>query len=169
MYGQINARGVLTPVFSFEDPEDQQGRAELGKKLHETGVRFTPVYFERRFGLAPDEFAVEADKTPVPGTFAAPDGNTTNQPRFTPGQQSIETLVAELLPKGVAAADAMAHTILNLVAKAETPEELEQLLAAALAPAQKGGLDTADLNTVLETALFAADMAGRFSARENVE
>ncbi|WP_034637684.1 phage portal protein family protein [Desulfovibrio cuneatus] len=169
VYGQINARGVLTPVFTFEDPEDQQGRAELGKKLHETGVRFTPVYFERRFGLAPDEFAVEADKTPQPGTFAAPAGNTTNQPRFTPGQQSIETLVAELLPKGIATADAMAHTILNLVAKAETPEELEQLLAAALAPAQKGGLDTADLNTVLETALFAADMTGRFSARENVE
>lgn len=173
VYTQINARGVLSPVFSFDDPDDLNSRADLGKKLHDQGVRFTPVYYERHYGLAEDEFTVSHTTQPpappvqpvptAPAAFAAAPAA-----RFTPGQQAIEDLVDELLPQGADAMAGLTETILNLVAKAETPEELEALLAKALTPADKGGLDMRDFSQVMETALFAADMTGRFTGRENV-
>jgi phage gp29-like protein len=168
IYGQINARGTMAPTFVFDDPEDQGARAELGQKLHATGVRFTPVYYERKFGLADDEFTVaDAAGVPAPApAFAAPEDAPV---KFTPGQQAIEELVEELLPQGLHASRAMTSVILKLVEQAETPEDLQTLLAQALQPKDAGGLDHSAFAGVVECALFAADMTGRFSARENIE
>ena len=167
IYATINAHGALSPVFEFEEAEDQAARADLGTKLHEQGVRFTPAYFERRFGLAPDEFRVVEPGAPGGDgqAFTASDAPKTKH--YSPGQQAVEELVAELLPQGVTAVNDMAARILMLVDKAQTPEELQELLAGALTPADRGGLDAAAFSRVLECALFAADMTGRFAAREN--
>lgn len=164
VYGQVNAPGVLTPTFSWDEPEDQAARASLGKDLHDQGVRFKPAYFERRFGLAADEFEM-ASPEGAPGAFAEQPPKVPG--RFTPGQQAIEDVLADLLPLGVKEVGIMTAHILTLVEQAETPEELNELLTTALAAPAQGGLDHAGFQGVLEAALFAADMTGRFAAREN--
>ncbi len=163
-YGQVRAPGVLTPVFEFVKPEDRKATQETATALHGIGVRFTPVYFERRFGLASDEFTVEADADPgqddASGTagaalaFAAPTGQTSPH---TAAQQAVEDLIARSLPAGKAALTAMASEILALVEAAETPEDLELLLAEACP--DLGG----DLETALEAGLLAADLTGRYA------
>jgi len=164
-YGQVRAPGVLTPVFEFIKPEDQKSKGEEATTLHGVGVRFTPVYFERRFGLAPDEFTVVADaddpdqagaagESDTAPAFAAPTGQASPH---TAAQQAVEDLIARSLPAGKAALTTMASEILDLVAKAETPEDLELLLAEACP--DLGG----DLETALEAGLLAADLTGRYA------
>jgi len=157
-YGQVRAPGVLTPVFEFVT-EDRKAKAEETKALHGVGVRFTAVYFERRFGLAQDEFVVTSgtdqdEVGTVAPAFAAPSAPAAPH---TAAQQAVEELIARSLPAGKAALTAMAGEILELVARAETPEDLELLLAEACP--DLGG----DLETALEAGLLAADLTGRYA------
>lgn len=168
-YGQVNALGELTPVWDYVDPDDLRARADLGTKLHGQGVRFTRAYFERRFSLAADEFTIaaapaEGGSGAVAPGFAEPEpaqAKPAASPRLSPGQSRVEALVAEVLPAGISAVGGMVDAILKIVAKAETPEDLQLLLAEAMPE-----LDASGLEELLETALYAADMTGRFTVRQ---
>jgi len=159
-YGQVRAPGVLTPVFEFVTPEDRKAQADEAKSLYDVGVRFRAVYFERRFGLAQDEFTLPDEGgqggsgDTAPAFAAAPAGTASPH---TAAQQAVEDLIARSLPAGKAALESMASAILELVAKAETPEDLELLLAEACP--ELGG----DLETALEAGLLAADLTGRYA------
>lgn len=169
-YGQVRAPGVLTPVFEFVKPEDRTAAAKETTTLHSVGVRFTPVYFKRRFNLASDEFTVAAaNGDPGQGDPSQdrPGGDSDAAPAFaapqapasphTAAQQAVEGLIARSLPAGKAALESMAAAILEMVAAAETPEDLELLLAEACP--DLGG----DLETALEAGLLAADLTGRYA------
>jgi phage gp29-like protein len=165
VYGQVRAPGVLTPVFTFVTPEDKAALGRQAKDMYGVGARFTATYFERRFGLAPDEFTVAAeagqgqpDTDAGAPAFAAPAAPTAPATRFTAAQQAVENLVARSLPAGKVALEGVAAAILELVAAAETPEDLELLLAEACP--DLGG----DLETALEAGLLAADLTGRYAA-----
>lgn len=156
-YGQVRAPGVLTPIFEFVTPEDRAAQAEEATALHGVGVRFKPVYFERRFGLAQDEFDLaegSQDETGVAPTFAAPSAPASPH---TAAQHAVESLIARTLPTGTAALKSMVAEIMKLVAAAETPEDLELLLAEACP--DMGG----DLETILAAGLLAADLTGRYA------
>lgn len=157
-YGQVNGSPALTPVWDYADPADLKAKAELSGKLHGQGVRFTRAFYERHFDLAPDEFDV------VAASSGEADGSggefTDGEASQNPGQARVEQLVEEALPKGAEALRGMVQAVLKLVAKAETPEDLQLLLAEALPD-----LGGAELEELLETALFAADMTGRFTVR----
>ncbi len=162
-YGQVNGSPALTPVWDYADPEDLAAKADLGGKLHTQGVRFTAVYYERHFSLAKDEFTV------APPAVSAVDGGgqfaeTGREPADRPpqGQARVEALVAGALPAGTAAVGSLVETVLKMVAKAETPEDLQMLLAEAMPE-----LDAPGLEGLLEAALFAADMTGRFTVRRD--
>lgn len=181
VYGQVNAPGVLTPTFSFEEPEDLKEKASLAKDLHALGARFTPKYFES-FGLAPDEFTV-ADSGEAAGDGRDPgqgrgqgegkDGEDDKDGqeeaafagsagrRFTPAQQAVETLVAGTLPLARAAAADMAKQIMDLVRQAETPEDLLLLLSEAYAD-----LDATQFEACFDAALTAAQLVGIGASRD---
>lgn len=171
-YGQVNASGELTPVWDYVDPDDLRARADLGAKLHGQGVRFTRAYFERRFSLAADEFTItaapaEGESGAVEPGFAEPEpaqAKLAAPSRLSPGQSRVEALVAEVLPAGISAVGGMVEAILKIVAKAETPEDLQLLLAEAMPE-----LDASGLEGMLEAALYAADMTGRFTVRQGEE
>ncbi len=161
-YGQVRAPGVLTPVFEFVTDEDRKAAAEETTSLHGVGVRFQPAYFVRRFGLAQGEFTLAAEPDP-----AGASGDVSDSPAFaapsapasphTAAQQAVESLIARSLPAGKAALESMAAEIMKLVESAETPEDLELLLAEACP--DLGG----DLETALTAGLLAADMTGRYA------
>lgn len=169
VYGQVNAPGVLTPVFSFVEAEDLKEKASLGKDLYGLGARFTAKYFES-YGLGPDEFTVATDAAAAipeeatgeddPGQAFA-EGEEGGRRRFTPAQKAVENLVAGALPLAEAAATDMAKSIMDLVRQAETADDLLLLLSEAL-----GDLDASDFEAVLDAALTAAQLVGIGSARD---
>lgn len=167
VYGQVNAPGVLTPVFSFVEADNLKEKASLGKDLYGLGARFTAKYFES-YGLGPDEFTVATAATYPPANLGGSPDPEQNPVAFAEGkrqytlaQQAVENLVAGALPLAEAAAAEMATSIMDLVRKAETADDLLLLLAEGL-----GDLDASDFEAVLDAAMTAAQLVGVGSARD---
>lgn len=159
IYGQVNTPDVLTPVFSYVEPEDLEKKATLGKKLYDIGARFKAPYFES-FGLTPDEFTVvdQTARPDAPGediaTLAA------GEDRFTPDQEAVERLVNEALKDGGQAVRDQAGRIVALMERADTCEDAELLLLEAFSD-----LDDGDFHKAVEAAQVAADLLGRYAVR----
>ena len=56
--------GRLAPLAEYDEPEDLNVQADLGKKIREMGAKFTREYFTGRFGLKPEEFTLEDEAMP---------------------------------------------------------------------------------------------------------
>ena len=162
VYGQVNAPGVPSPDFAFREPEDYSARADLDRKLVETGLTFRREHYVRRYNLAEDEFDVPAapsspeQDTPAPGSdHALPAG------RYTPKQQAIEDLVAGIVPAGVQALGGFQTAVDDAIRQAKSFEDLQVLLAALL---DASGDPSQEL---LIRSMIATDLHGRESARED--
>jgi phage gp29-like protein len=169
-YARVNAApDVLSPEFAFIEPEDYAARADLDGKLHDVGVRFTKVHFQDAYGLAEEEFELEADPGGKPGPEPAPDGgrfaaapeDDSGGNRFTPEQQTLEDLVASVLPEAESAAAGLVERVAEAIRRAESFEDLALLLAEELSTQGDA------FQEVLERAVLAADMWGRYSARQD--
>ncbi|EHJ46345.1 protein of unknown function DUF935 [Solidesulfovibrio carbinoliphilus subsp. oakridgensis] len=159
IYGQVNAPDVLTPVFSYVEPEDLEKKATLGKKLYDIGARFKRAYFEG-FGLAPDEFTV-VDQTARPSAGAGEAAAlAAGQAGFTPDPQAVERLVTEALQEGGRAVRDQAGRIVALMERAESWEDAELLLIEAFPD-----LDGGDFQKAVAAAQVAADLLGRYAVR----
>lgn len=158
-YGQVNAPGVLAPVFGFVEPEDHAARADLDTRLKGLGVRFKAVRMTRTYGLAEDEFTMEGD-SPADGQGAA-DFAAAGGSGFTPEQQALEDLAARVMAEAGGVARDQAARIADIIRRAESMEDLAMLLAEDLAvPAGDKFQD------LLERAVLAADLWGRFAVRQ---
>lgn len=159
-YAQVNNPAVIHPSFRFREPEDYQAQADLDIKLHQVGVHFKPVHFERRYNLSDDEF--EMDPGAEPKETASEDNNLSfaDGSRFTPEQQAIEDMIGSILPEGVKALEGNENQLLQAVQKANTYEEaMENVLA--LYP----DLDSEALSSVMERVILAADLFGQNEVR----
>lgn len=56
LYGQLNDKTAMCPIFAYEEKKDRKAQAELDEKLYSLGVRFTPAHYEQEYDLDPDEF-----------------------------------------------------------------------------------------------------------------
>lgn len=136
IYARINAGpDALAPIFAYEEPEDLDSRADLGKKLAEMGVEFTNKHFEEKYSLAPGEFTMRAAASPVQNPavdFAAP-------PSLMPtlaekAQHTLDAAIDTMLP-GVRAANAsFVSKLENAVGEANSFDELQLALVELLAP-----------------------------------
>ncbi len=153
LYGQVNAPGVPTPVFQWYEEEDpQKDMADRDKILAETGVKFTKSYYVRKYGFQEDDFELDQ-----PGPDRGKSPEFAEDGGFTPDQQAIEDLVADVLTQGVKGSREMVQKIMAVVEQADSFEALQEGLALAF-PAMAG----ADFENVLSQALLAADLWGRF-------
>lgn len=160
IYAQVNSPGVLAPVFGFVEPEDLAGQAELDTKLKGLGVRFTHAHFTRVYSLPEDEFTLEA----APGASQGAAEFSAGDPGFTPEQQALEDLVARVMAEAGGVAEEQTARIADIIRRAESFEDMAMLLAEELAvPAGDGFQD------LLERAVLAADLWGRFSAKQDGE
>jgi phage gp29-like protein len=96
LYARVNAGpDVLAPLFSFEEPEDLDKRADLDKKLCDMGVEFLPQHFADNYNLKPDEFTMRTKPDPEP---SAPDpdaaGNGEDDEEEAPASEAEENEMA---------------------------------------------------------------------------
>jgi phage gp29-like protein len=167
-YGQVNAPGVLTPTFRFREPEDYDSQAELDKKLADTGVKFTKAHYVRRYNLAEDEF--EVGEETLEALIAQDAGGGIDHAQggdgYTPEQQALE----DLADQGIGQAAKIFGTevierIKAIVQGAESFEDVQARLTDELGK----GLGGQDLEALLQQALVAADLWGRFQVGEEVK
>lgn len=158
IYGQINAPGEYTPVWVYEDPDDLDAEADRAEKLHTAGVRFKKTYFERRFGLAEDEFEMQDETSGGLGFSSFSSGVQKKTPQDETGKQ-IEALEAAANP----GMSAMIDRIKAVVDQAESLEELRDGILEAWP--DLGGSELVD---VMAEAMAAAHLAGRYEILEGL-
>lgn len=161
LYAQVNAPNVLAPVFGFAEPEDLAAQAELDTQIKGLGVRFKAVHMTRTYGLAEDEFTMEGE-SPANGQGGGKAEFAAGDDRFTPEQQALENLVAQVMPEAEALASDQVARISAIIRRAEGMEDLAMLLAEELAVPDAG-----QFQDLLERTVLAADLWGRFSAGQD--
>ena len=151
---ELNVSGALPPVFAFVEEEDvQNDRAERDNKLHDQGVRFTPAYYQRAYNLEPDDFTIAAD-APGPSFAEA-------EKEFTAEQRALESLADNAATGARNVFENREALILDAIRGAADFSDAKERLRAI-----GNTLDDAALATLLQETLFAADMFGRWRARE---
>ncbi|WP_029896829.1 phage portal protein family protein [Desulfohalovibrio reitneri] len=158
IYGQLNAPGERPPVWRYEEPADQDREAALAKKITESGkVRFTSVFYKRRFGLMDDEFLVEGE-----GSQNEDHGGEFAEGEARDGQDALDAMLDDLMPEAQQAAEERKRAILEAVDRAESFEDMQILLAELLPE-----LEADSFEQLMRRALLAADLHGQLTARED--
>ena len=134
-------------------------KADALKSLKETGWQPTEQLLGRLFGdVKPGDFEPVVDQAERQSggaslSLAAGDGKA----RFTPAQQAVEDLIEA--SSAEAGSPIPPEDLRRVIAKAKTPEQLDELLAELAA-----GADLEEYRQLLERALFAADVFGYVKA-----
>ena len=157
--------GMEPPQFIMEDGSGlEMERAQRDKLLTDAGMlKFTPEYLREKYGLEESDFTIPAEPTPEQPTANAADmaaqvhtfadGSKPARPRFTAGQQAIEDEIDRTLNTLTSPIESKA--IQSAIRMATSPEDLIERLGVAMSDA-----DDATFRTVLERAMFAADLTG---------
>lgn len=168
LYAQVNAGpGVFAPLAEYDEPEDLNVQADLGKKIREMGAKFTREYFTGRFGLKPEEFTLEDEAMPPEGTatganFAAPADRETPADK---AQRNLDAAIKKMLPAALRASSEFVTEVENAVREAKSFDELEEALAELLAPSMRPDA----LESFLARAMTAAAGHGAGAVREETE
>ena len=169
LYAQVNAGpGVFAPLAEYDEPEDLNVQADLGKKIREMGAKFTREYFTGRFGLKPEEFTLEDETTLEETTaagadFAAPAGR--KKTTAEKAQGTLDAAIVKMLPAALKSSRDFVTQVENEIRAAKSYEDLEEALAALLSPSM-----TRDaLESFLARAMTAAAGYGAASVQMEAE
>jgi phage gp29-like protein len=173
LYTQANAgRGVFAPVFTYEEPEDLQERAELDERLCKMGVRFTAEHFQENYNLKPSEFTMQADQPAaapgdIPPAFAAARGKESRTPAYLAekAQERLDAAIKKIMPEALTASGKFISKLENAVRNAQSPDELELMLADLLAP----HATPSELESLLARTMTAAAGLGALAVRAEAE
>ena len=151
LYARVNAGPeVFAPLFSYEEPEDLNARADLDKKLWDMGVRFKAEHYKDNYNLKPEEFTIQDSPPVTPGfNFAAP---VPRRPVHQRVQETFDAALETMLPDAVKASAAFRKKIENAVNMATSPDDLQLRLADLLAPSATPD----ELETFMARAMTAA-------------
>ena len=170
LYAQVNAGpGVFAPLAEYDEPEDLNVQADLGKKIREMGAKFTREYFTGRFGLKPEEFTLEDETTPPEGAtgagadFAAPAGR--KKTTAEKAQGTLDAAIVKMLPAALKSSRDFVTQVENEIRAAKSYEELEEALAALLSPSMAPDA----LESFLARAMTAAAGHGAASVQAEAE
>lgn len=88
LYARLNAEeSVLAPLFSYEEPEDLNSRADLDAKLKGMGLKWLRPHFENDYGLKPDEFELEGEGEPIDERPVKKAGDRKEEPEYPDGNE----------------------------------------------------------------------------------
>lgn len=164
-YARVNAGpDTAAPVFVYREPEDYAARVDLASKLRANGVRFRKTWWAREFNLDEEDFDM-AGSAPIPseGQAFAEAAPAQDRTGLLQAQEGLDAMIGIEVGKAKAASATMSKELSRLLAGAESFEAMQALLASWVR--EHGG----DMAGLLEQALLAADMAGRFAARREAE
>ena len=162
LYTRANAGpGVFAPVFTYEEPDDLQGRAELDERLHKMGVKFTAEHFQENYNLKESEFTLgenagvslpgEGRKGPLPegkaaaslpeeetsafSGFAGAEFSALGKPLLAEeAQERLDAAIKQIMPEALKAGGTFVTKLENAVKNAESLDALELALADLLVP-----------------------------------
>ncbi|CAN2042521.1 Portal protein [Candidatus Magnetomoraceae bacterium gMMP-15] len=158
IYGRLNAADIPPPTLKwFEESDPKKEHAERDEKITKTGVKLTKVYYQRQYGFKDDEIEIVEDNKKTPA-----DHSEFREKRFTPEQQSIENLVAQVLPEAIKDTEVKKEKLLNIIKKAKSPEELQALIMETFSELLSEGYEE-----IMSQGLLAADMWGRFTIHDS--
>jgi phage gp29-like protein len=157
-YAQVNAPDVLSPVFEYDEPEDQAAKADLDGKKYKVGVRFTKKYFVQNYGMADDEFYMQGENGSASGGQGSDFAASDNEPE---AQDALDSMVDSMLDDAQQAAQSQADSLMQLIEQAESYEEAKLLLAEALGEGAEDQMAEQLLNGMLNSALL-----GRWEVRD---
>ncbi len=143
LYARLNAEeSVLAPLFSYEEPEDLNSRADLDAKLKSMGVKWLRAHFENDYSLKPEEFELEGEGEPVaaPASSEAPESDapevdfaaSSGRTLAEDAQERLDAVLAKHLPEALKANRKFVSQLEKIVEGATTFEELELELATLL-------------------------------------
>jgi hypothetical protein len=175
----VNAgRGVFSPVFAYEEPEDLKERAALDELLYKMEVRFTAEHFQENYNLKPSEFTMQAAPEPsavpgqtapgeVPFAFAAAPGKKSSTPAYLAeeAQKRLDEAIKKILPEALKASDEFVSKLENAVKTAKSLDALELALADLLAPR----MAPSALEDLLARTMTAAAGFGAAAVRAEIE
>ena len=161
LYAQVNAGpGVFAPLAEYDEPEDLNVQADLGKKIREMGAKFTREYFTGRFGLKPEEFTLEGESVELAGAnFAAPAAKKATTAEKA--QANLDAAIVKMLPAALKSSRDFVTQVENEIRAAKSYEELEEALGVLLAPS----MTPEALETFLARAMTAAAGLGMTAVR----
>lgn len=161
-YGQINDTAAIAPKFIWHEEDDPKtGFSERDKNLKETGVKFTKIYFARKYNLKDDEFEITEDEE---NQEQEPADHSESR-KFTAEQQALEDLTDGLIKDAATASGKLIVQIKKAVDESNDYDELFERLAALLPD-----LDGEQIGELLERGIFNAEMFGVSTAhREEKE
>lgn len=160
----------------------EEERAERDKTLHAVGVRFSPKYVQRAYGLSEDEVTVAEEQTPPtpPGRHPAPKQQAlqkqshpitakeyraqleeqASRRTYTAGVQALEDMADELIDQ--ADSPIPPDKLRNEIAEAADINDLKDRLAQLVTEDQDEGA----FSLQVERAIFAAYVLG-YETQEN--
>ncbi|MFC3873344.1 phage portal protein family protein [Neisseria musculi] len=154
---ELNFGNVSAPKFELFENEESgtKERAECDKTLADSGVRFTPQYWKRTYGLEDGDIAetdAAAFRQPAkpPADFAEHD--------HTDAGLIIDTLAPDA-GRLNAQGQALTAALVNEIQKGETQDNILDRLAEAFP-----NMDDADLQNELARVLFLSELVGRIEA-----
>jgi phage gp29-like protein len=149
---ELNIARAAAPTFGFFEEEDiQEERAGRDEKLNRQGVTFTKKYYMRTYNLEEDDLELR-NETP-----ASPGNN-----EFAETEPDVADAYADRMDKeGAGLIDELIEPIRKLVQSASSLEEIRDGLID-LYPDMEAG----DFAALMEQALTAAELAGRYEVRE---
>jgi phage gp29-like protein len=151
---ELNFAGATPPEFGFFQEEDvQKERSERDTELSSQGVKFTPKYYQRTYNLEEDDFEIVNSTEPVKSREKefAEESDPDTADAFT---DRLDEEAAGLVEDFIG-------PVRDLVQKAKSFEEIRDGLLD-LYP----DMDTSDLGAMMQQALTAAELSGRFEVSQ---
>ena len=133
----------------FEEEDVDMDQAQRDEVLSKIGVKFTPEYIQKAYGLDATDFTIEAPKPAAPALFASDPA--------TEGQQHIDEYLGKVLEDTGATNDAvsaMFSAVESFMNDVSTFEEAQSKIAKVLPKMDIGGI---------EEIMFRIIAAGRFT------
>lgn len=171
LYAQVNAAaGVFAPITMYDEPEDLNAQADLDRKLTEIGVQFREEHFTEVYGLKKSEFTVSgSDVEPVaegPSDFAASKMRMESSSRLAEkAQTTLDKAIVSLLPRALKASGKFVGEVKKAIADARSFDDLNDRLVELVAPAMK----PRDLENFLACAMTAAAGHGATAVQAEVD
>ena len=154
-----------------DEPDASKEKAERDTQLNRQGVRFTPTYYQREYGLQEDDFEIVSPQEPSgpagPGGFAHDrTASQFNQFNDLPdgGQSDVDALIETLAGRDEENQRLMEDVLeapMRLVMEGERAEDVMEALARAYPD-----MDATALEERLRSLFFAAEMWGRLTDEE---
>lgn len=154
---EINFGSSEQPEFIMYEEEDVDlDLANRDKVLNDSGVKFTKVYFQRRYGLEEDEFEISAGINTKLSLPQLPKGEFAESEDANIIDESVSRLPDKLLQMQM---EQTLKPVFDLINKSSNYSEVIEGLSE-LYPK----METTQLQQLLEKAIFISELYGRLNA-----